>query len=115
MKIAMLWTGVLCCVVGSIALCSTKRLAAPQLTKIHFLGLTNGWVSPMSINYGKLSARDAAFVQSWLQDGTNAAILRITNDLRRKIELFPFADIETKSSMEPPPGLVCEPTFILDS
>src|SRR5437879_7354160 len=67
----------------------------PQQAK--FIGLTKGSMGPI---YSALPPHFAAFIQQWLDSGTNAAVFSITNQRSYPVLLYPYAALETKGSTQ---------------
>src|SRR5947209_631258 len=59
-----------------------------------FIGLTNGTVGVISSTYAGFSSNHSSIVQRWIARGTNAAVVRLTNDGSSGVWLFPSASIE---------------------
>jgi hypothetical protein len=87
----------ICGIAGLVLLASVGRPKSERSNTAHLLGITNGLVGPMSTTYQAFSTNTAATIQKWFRDGTNAALLRVTNNQRCAIWLFPFARLQTKS------------------
>src|SRR6266568_6605572 len=95
LKVAILLGVALCGIIGLVLLGSRPNSEKPNTA--HFLGFTNGLVGTMAITYQTFSTNTAATIQKWLHDGTNAALLRVTNNQSCAIRLFPFARIWTNT------------------
>jgi hypothetical protein len=94
-----------CGIVGLVVFAGAGRSQSERPNTVHFLSITNGLVGPISTTYQTFSTNTAAIIQKWLHDGTNAAVLRVTNNRPCAIWLFPFPRIQTTS----------KPSFCYDS
>jgi len=77
---------------------SDERATAVTPCTANIIGMTNGLVGPMSAGYQRFSSNTAATIRQWYNDGTNAAVVRVTNHQSSAIWLFPFVTIQTQTN-----------------
>ncbi len=77
---------------------SVDRSISAKPCTANIIGLTNGRIGPMSATYQTFSTNTAAAIQRWLSDGTNAAVVRVTNSQNCAIWIFPFVRIHSRSN-----------------
>jgi hypothetical protein len=77
---------------------------------LHFAGLTNGIVGPLTPVYASLSTNTSTKVQQWLAAGSTGAIFSVTNEQTCAIWFFPVGTMSVENE-----GSVNEPTWLLNA
>src|SRR3954447_2228232 len=74
----------------------TRPVADPTVERVRFVGFTNGVVTPLVASFAKNLTRNGAVMQSWLDEGTNAALFAVTNRQSYPIQFSLLGVMHTK-------------------